>query len=196
MKTALENSPGWQHPGPQRQKPRIISSFCSFLIWTTSLWSVQEWLLSKERERHSWGGKEPDGKFREPSINSSFVWFEQSHANLHPVAFCPTAEAGARRTCEGKLAVGAWWIWKEKSGAFNSQTSDTGKFLPVSTERVGDDGWCFSPVWVCSSFRSVVVMDRAHGLLTPFCIWRCWGSPVRLHQYIYSPRANKANCSP
>lgn len=29
----------------------------------------------------------------------------------------------------GKLAVGARWIWKEKSGAFNSQTSDTGKFL-------------------------------------------------------------------
>lgn len=63
-----------------------------------------------------------------------------SHANPHPVAFCPTAEAGARRTCEGKLAVGARWIWREKFGAFNSQTSDTGKFLPVSTERVGDDG--------------------------------------------------------
>lgn len=144
VRTALANSPEWQHLGPQRQQPRV-SLFCSFLIWISGPGAVQERLLSKGREVNSGRQKEPDGKFQGLSINSSFVWVEPSPTNPHPVALCPTAEAGPRQACERrKLAVGAWWLWKEKSSTFDSQASDTGTFLLVSTERAGDDGWLFS----------------------------------------------------
>lgn len=105
VRTALANSPEWQHLGPQRQQPRV-SLFCSFLIWISGPGAVQERLLSKGREGNSGRQKEPDGKFQGLSINSSFVWVEPSPTNPHPVALCPTAEAGPRQACEGES-----WPW-------------------------------------------------------------------------------------